>query len=58
MWSFKGIEVDGERVMQRTGAVTEARRLVCDAVRGGRIKFANLHRPTNPCHEPLSVTHV
>jgi hypothetical protein len=27
-------------------------------VRGGRIKFANLHRPTNPCHELLSVTHV
>ena len=29
---------------------------------GKRIKppcaFANPHRPTNPCHEPLSVTHV
>ena len=63
--------VQGEATLQRksglrgsalrlpgAGAVTQARGLVCDAVRGGCIKFANLHRPTNPCHEPLSVTHV
>jgi hypothetical protein len=40
------------------GASTQARALVCDAVCGSGIKFANLHRPTNPCHELLSVTHV
>ena len=35
LWFFKGVEVDSERIMQRAGAVTEARGLVCDAACGG-----------------------
>jgi hypothetical protein len=35
----------------------------CESIKGSQsgirvAAFANLHRPTNPCHEPLSATHV